>query len=384
MTRLNRSFLLIALAVFGLRFTFGMTSSVSTNFYKEEIGVVGQQMGYLSSSREFVGFLIVIVAALTVRFPVSKVAAGALIILGIGTGLYSQVHSFPALLSVGLVASLGFHSWTQLYYVLALSIARPGHEGRMLGRLNAIGSAGTLVAMLISLASVAIVGYRGLYLVAAGSSILAGLGMMFVEPNQNMVRQTGFVIRKRYWLYYLLNFLDGCRFETFSTFSIFALVDVYHIGVRTITTLLMIASVITWFSMPILGSWIDRWGERRVLSLAYSINLLVFLTFALSPNIWILMSMYLAYRVFAITQVGTSTYLKRIADPQDLSPSLAMGVTASHAPAMTIPIIGGFLWQSLGYQFSFLFGAFFVLLSIIAVQQVRTPRSATHEVALSG
>jgi hypothetical protein len=41
---------------------------------------------------------------------------------------------------------------------------------------------------------------------------------------------------------------------------------------------------------------------------------------------------------------------------------------------MAIPIIGGYLSQTLGYQFSFLFGAFFVALSILSMYWMQTRR----------
>jgi len=377
----TRSFLLIAFGVFALNFNQGVVFSVQTNFFRQELGIVGLQMGYFTATREFIGFMMVLVAAATVGFRVSRVAGAALLVCAVGYFSYSRVNSFPQLLVAALIGSLGFHTWFQVYYVLGLSLADEGYEGRVLGRLASIGSVGMLIAMVITLAIVGVVGMRNMFVLSASVVALGGIGLFFVPHNPRLVRQQGFVFKRRYWLYYVLQFLDGCRMEIFMTFALFVLVDVYGVSVQNITLLLIINGVLNWIAAPIFGGWIDHHGERVVLTVTYAAHLAVCLTFALVPNAVVVAAMYIMYRTFSMATVATNTYLKKIALPADVSPSLAMGVTMNHVAAIIVPITAGVLWQAFGYAISFFLAAAFVAMSLVATQLMRTPTLAAAAVS---
>ena len=47
-----------------------------------------------------------------------------------------------------------------------------------------------------------------------------------------------------------------------------------------------------------------------------------------------------------------------------------MGVSLAHLTAIVVPVIGAALWSRLGYQFPFLFGTVFVVLSLILTQRI--------------
>ena len=369
--KINRSFIIIAIAFFVFYFNQGINSSVSINFFEEELNMMGIQMGYYTASRETAGFLLVVFAALTARFPATRMAAFALFVTGLGYGAYGVVGSFEQLVPVAIVGSIGFHSFTQLYYLLALGLADEGYEGRVLGRLLTVGAAGSLVAMVLAYLVVVPLGYRNVFFICGLALFIGTAALLFVPSNPRMARQRGFVFRRRYWLFYVLNFLDGCRFEIFATFGIFALVDVYGVDVRTISLLLIANSIITWVAGPVVGAWIDRAGERQVLTWTYIGHVGVFLGFALVPNVYFLFAMYLGYRLMDVARMGLNTYVKKISAAEDLSSNLAMGVTMSHAAAIVVPIAGGVLWQTLGYQVSFIFGGLFVLFSVVFAQWIR-------------
>jgi predicted MFS family arabinose efflux permease len=370
----SRSFLLIAFGVFALSFNQGIDSSVSNNFFRQELGIGGAQMGYYTAARELVGFLMVAVAAITVSFSVSKVAGVALLLTAVGFSSYSQVNSFTQLLPVAMIGSLGFHTWMQVYVVLGLSLADEGYEGRILGKLSSIGSIGTLLSMAVTFVIVNIIGMRAMFLVSALFMVPAGIGLLSIPRNPRLVRQQGFVMKRRYGLYYLLNFLDGCRAQIAMTFALFTLVDVYHVGVQSITLLLIANAIVSWIAAPIFGSWIDRIGEKPILTLCYSISAPVFLAFAFIPNAVVLAVMYIFYQVFGLGMMARNTYLKKIADPADVAPSLAMGVSMMHVAAVIVPITGSLLWQAFGYQVVFLLGFAFIVLSMAATQFIQVPK----------
>ena len=49
-----------------------------------------------------------------------------------------------------------------------------------------------------------------------------------------------------------------------------------------------------------------------------------------------------------------STYLQKIADPEDLMPTLSMGVSVNHIAAVLVPLIGGYLWSRFAYPVNIL------------------------------
>ncbi len=82
----------------------------------------------------------------------------------------------------------------------------------------------------------------------------------------------------------------------------------------------------------------------------------------------------LGYQILFLFYVGTTTYLKKIARREDIAPTLAMGVSLAHLTAVIVPVIGAALWSRLGYQFPFLFGTVFVVISLILTQRIDPSR----------
>ena len=85
-----------------------------------------------------------------------------------------------------------------------------------------------------------------------------------------------------------------------------------------------------------------------MLTIGYSLHLLVFLGFALSRNVWLLYLTYLGYNFLFLFSIGTTTYLRKICRREDLAPSLAMGVSLAHLTAIVVPIVGATLWAAVG------------------------------------
>jgi MFS family permease len=125
---------------------------------------------------------------------------------------------------------------------------------------------------------------------------------------------------------------------------------------------------------PVIGRLVDRYGEKRMLTVSYSMHILVFLGFALSQNLWFLYLTYLGYNFMFLFSIGTTTYLRKICRREDLAPSLAMGVSLAHLTAVVVPIVGAALWARLGYQFPFLFGTVFIFISLWLTQKIDVAR----------
>jgi predicted MFS family arabinose efflux permease len=180
--------------------------------------------------------------------------------------------------------------------------------------------------------------------------------------------------RKEYGLYYWLTFLDGSRQQIYFAFAPFVLVEQFGVDALTLTVLLIVSALINWQAGTWVGKMVDRYGEKRSLTIGYCLHLTVFLGFALSQNIWLLYLTYLGYNFLFLFSIGTTTYLQKICRPEDLAPSLAMGVSLAHLTAIVVPVVGAALWQRLGYQFPFLFGTVFIFISLWLTQKIDIPK----------
>ncbi len=394
--QLRRGFVVLAITAFSVSLSMGLNQSISPNFFREEIGMDGSQNGYLVAFREMPGFLLAFVAALLLRLGVARATGLALLIMGIGYASFAFTYTFTAVIISAVVASVGFHSWLQMQYALGLSLARPGQEGRVLGRISSVGFAGRMLGMIgvlitllvssqLASSADAVQGpiFRVVFVVAGVAGIVAAVTILRFPVAESDASRAApkLTLRREYWLYYLLSFLDGCRMEIYFAFAPFVLVEQFGVSALAITSLLIIAGLINWRTAGWIGGLIDRHGERRMLTINYCGHFVVFLGFALAQNVWLLYVFYLGYNFLFTFSIGTTTYLRKIARKQDIAPSLAMGVSWAHVAAVAVPIFGAALWTQLGYQFPFLFGTAFVLLSIYYTQKIDVARQRIPEPA---
>ena len=159
-------------------------------------------------------------------------------------------------------------------------------------------------------------------------------------------------------------------------FGVYLLVRQYLVDVRTITGLLLVSSVLSMLLSQPVGRLIDRLGERKCLTISYCGHFGTFLGLALVPDGNFAIGLYVIYNVLMLFSMSTNTYLKRTADPEDVGPSLAMGMTTMHISAMIVPILGGMLWERFGFQVPFLVGCGFIVLSIVVSQMIPARRPA--------
>ena len=366
----SRAFIVLAVTVFSYQFANGINRSIQNNFFVEELHLQAGQMGFLTTAREIPGFLTALVAALAAGLAPPHLGSIALLVMGVGYGSYGLVTTFPGLVAVSMIGSLGFHTWMPINNALGLGLASRENAGQVLGRIQAIGFAGALLAMGLVILFISAVGYRIAFFVSGAAIVVGAVAILAYPRNLAKKPKERIVFRRQYWLYYALTFLDGCRGEVFLAFGVYLLVQQYGVGVETITALLLVSSVASMFLSAPIGRLIDRVGERRALTFSYGCHLIAFLGFALIQDATAAIVLYTMYNVILLFSMATNTYLKRTASPEDVGPSLAMGMTTMHVSAMVIPILGGMLWQSYGFQVPFLVGAGFIVISLAVTQLI--------------
>jgi predicted MFS family arabinose efflux permease len=365
-----RDLRLLWLAVFTFMFGFGIYSSVFFNFATEVIKIQPQQLGIVEAVRETPGFLCVLATALTMRIAEPLLGSMTLILVSLGMGAYAWVNGVPSLLVCSFVWSVGLHTWMPLQSSLVLDLAGDGAKGKRLGQTSGIGSLGAALGMALVMIVSHKLGYHAWFLIGSAFIAAGGLIMLAIRRDIGHGAKPRFLWKRKYSLYYGLTFLEGCRKQVFFTFAVYALTKVYDTSLRTVAMLMLINNVVNFFCAPRVGKLIDRIGERRILLTSYSALILVFIGYATIHHAHILYIMYCLDNLFYLSTNCLTTYLQKIAEPQDLMPTLSLGVTLNHTAAVTVPLIGGFLWESLGYPVTFFGGAVVVAISLMLATRV--------------
>ena len=372
----RRGLLFVGLAVAGVSFMLTLQLGLNSNFVAQEMDLTGLRQGLLETFRESCGILAFLVLAILAGLAEPFVAAAALLLMAVGLGAYAFVPDYLWLVLANLVWSQGFHVWVPLPNSMTLALAEPGRAGHRLGQVRAAGAAGAGAGLVVALVLVwAKVPIRPLYLVAGAAGLLAAAACLGI-PRRIKTPGPRLVFRRRYWLYYLLSFLEGWRKQIFVAFAGFLLVRIYGTPLRTILLLWMCIQVITYLASPFVGRLIDRLGERRILVFYFACLTMFFLGYAVIPNRYVLYGLYVADSAFFVLAMALTTYVNRIAPKSEHTPTLSMGVAVNHVGAVAMPLIGGLLWRYAGHQWAFLIGAGAAALSILAA--LRLPPHTPH------
>ena len=209
----NRSFALLAITVFSVGVFFGVQLTLFNNFVVERLSIEPLDLGWVEALREVPGFLNFIFVALMVRLSPPLAAAAALAVMGLGIMAYADVHSVSSLALYSVVWSLGFHCWLPMEQALSLSYSPAGNKGKWLGQLRSVGSIAWLLTIGVCMFLMQPLGYAGLYVLAGVAAIFGGTALLFASKRTSTMGgiEKSFVLERRYGLFYLLNFLQGCR-----------------------------------------------------------------------------------------------------------------------------------------------------------------------------
>lgn len=343
------------------------------NFCVNVAGLDGHHMGVIQSVREIPGFLALLVTYVIILIREHKLSALSIIILGAGVFMTGLLPSFGGLIFTTLVMSFGFHyyettnqSLTLQYFdrkTAPLVFAAQGRYGSMANIL--VGVTIFCIAPFFSFTTL-----YGLF----GCLILgAGIWALFQNPTRPALvpQKKALVLKKKYWLYYFLTFMAGARRQIFIAFAVFLLVKKFGFTVQDITLLFLINNGINFFLSPYIGRFIIRFGERKLLSVEYITLILIFIAYAFVDSKFLVGVLYVLDHIFFSFAMGIKTYFQKIANPEDIAASAAVGFTINHIAAVVLPVLGGLLWM-VDYKIPFLAGAGFSLVSLILVQFIRT------------
>lgn len=364
-------FLAFAAALVGV--TMALQMGLNANFLADDLELTGRQVGFLESYRESCGIIALGVLAVLAGLAEPLVGAAMLMLLAAGLSGYFFVRDYAWVIMMSMVWSQGLHVWMPLPNSMAMALAEPGREGHRLGQIRGAGAAGFAAGLLLALGLTMLsVKIRPMYLIAAGASVLAA-AMCLGIPRKIKTPGPRFVFKRKYGLFYVLNFLEGWRKQIFVAFAGYLLVHEYDTPLETILILYASVQAAGFVAFPIVGKIIDRIGERRILLFYYASLTLFFVGYATIRVPGILYAVFVVDNAFFVFGMSLQTYAGRIAPKSELTPTLSMGVATNHVAAVLMPLVGGILWKAFGYEWTFLIGAFAAAASV-AVVAVWVPR----------
>jgi len=396
-TPAGRGFIMLAVMSAAFGFAMNAQGGMVTNYFNDVLHLSGPQFGYIMAIREIGGFVLIFLTAMFYRVSLQALTAGALVVLGAGYALYSLAGSFWTVIPWVLVTSFGMHTVLQTQTALGMSLTTASRSGSVLGRLGAMGQAGTLagLVMVFLIFKYDWLSYRPTFVILGGVAFIAALAVIrFPHLQEGQLRKMApkrqpIVWSRHYHLYYWICLLDGARQQIFFSFGTWVLVNRFGLRVQDIVLVLLAVTFAGMFTAPRLGRAVDRYGERRILSVVNIAFIIALAGYAVADSVVMAGVFYCVYVVITpVAFIGGSTYLRKICAPQDLSASLAMGLTIAHATAIAVPVVTGFILNFVGYRIPFFIAcgvavvAFFVTLRLDPVGQRCPARIAADEVAL--
>ena len=352
--RWQRPEALLYLMAAAMPLSFATWSALLNNFVIEVAAFTGKEIGWLHTVREIPGLLAVVVIVILLAMREQILALLMLVLLGAATAVTGWFTSFNGLLVMTLLSSIGFHYFETVNQSLQLQWIDKARAPVVLGRIVAVGAGASLAAYaaIVALWDALSLDYNTVYLASGGVTIALALFAAWAFPQFQAphAQHRHMVLRRRYWLYYALQFMAGARRQIFVVFAGFMMVERFGMKVSEMTLLLLCNYLINMAVAPTMGRALGRYGERNVMGFEYIGLTLVFLAYGglywFGWGIVIAGGLYILDQLFFALSFSLKTYFQKIADPRDIAPTAAVAFTINHIAAVFLPAGLGYLWAT--------------------------------------
>ncbi|MGR3983691.1 MAG: MFS transporter [Gammaproteobacteria bacterium] len=340
-------FLLMLMAA-AVPLSFATWSALINNFAIEVAGFDGAQFGLLQSIREVPGFMAFAVIFVLLILREQTLAVVSLLLLGAGVALTGFFPGAAGLYCITALMSLGFHYYETMQNSLSLQWIEKPRTPLVLGKLIAVGSFASLLAFGLIYLCLTIfhIDYKNVYLAAGGLTCIIALVAWLAYPHfpAKHAQHKKLILRRRYWLYYMLTFLSGARRQIFVVFAGFMMVERFGFSAAMLTMLFLINCAINIYCAPLIGKLVARWGERRALLFEYAGLVVIFTSYAFVQHAGIAALLYIADHMFFALVIAMQSYFQKIADPADIASTAGVSFTINHIAAVALPVLLGALW----------------------------------------
>jgi MFS family permease len=390
----KRDFILFLMSSAVIGVSMSIDNAVFNNFLNDTFHVSVMQRTLLEIPREFPGFMVVFVSGLLLFLGDVRIAAIANIFAAVGMmGMGYLSGSYATMLSWLTIYSMGQHLYMPVSSNIGMNLSDSQNMGKRLGQINA---ANTAVFLLTSLSTAYIfkhikVNYKGAFVIGGAAYLISAVLIMMMTPHKEKKKSKKLIIRKEYTLFYILSIVYGARKQIFITFGPWVLIKVFEQGVTTFAMLGFIIAGTGIIFKPMLGHLIDKFGEKVILRGEAAVLIFICLGYGFSKRFmegigkaeWALIIVcgcFVVDQLLVAAGMARSTYLKKIAlSPEDVSPTLSMGISMDHVVSMIIPFTGAFIWNSIGYEFVFLGGACIALLNLFLTSKINIKQQSIDQ-----
>jgi hypothetical protein len=344
------------------------------NFAVDVAGLKGHHVGMIQSIREIPGFLALLVVFVIMYIREYRLSALSILILGLGVAITGFFPSYVGLILTTLIMSFGFHYYETTDMSLTLQYFDEAISPWVFGKQRSYAAASNIAVGILIYLLVFLLDFTKIYLFFGGLIIAAAIWGLIQDPSDMTIipQRKKMIIRKKYGLFYFLTFMAGARRQIFMAFAVLLMVQKFKYSVQEVTILFVFNNIINYYLSPLIGRSIIRFGERKVLSLEYLSLIFLFMAYAVTGSKLIVAFLYILDHIFFNFSIAIRTYFQKVGDPKDIAPSMAVGFTINHIAAVFLPALGGLLWM-IDYRIPFISGAIMSLVSLIAVQMIRTP-----------
>lgn len=376
----------LLLIAFAMPIAFMTWMALLNNFTIEAANFTGREIGILQSLREVPGFLAFTAVFLLVFIKEQRFAVLSLLVLGVGVFLTGFFPSALGLYATTVVMSIGFHYFETINQSLTLQWLDKDKAPEFMGKAMAVKAGAAMAAFggvwlcmdFFQLSYVYVYGLFG----GATLLIVAYMALRFPVFETKTIQNKHLVLRKRYWLFYLLTFLSGARRQIFVVFAGFLMVEKFGYSAGQIALLLLVNHTFNLFFAKKIGAWIGRVGERKALTVEYIGLIFVFAGYAIVQSPWLAAGLYIIDHLFFAMAIAIKTYFQKIADPSDMASSAGVSFTINHIAAVVLPVLLGLVWL-VAPSAVFYTGAALAGVSLMASQLIpRTPKPG-EEITLS-
>jgi len=239
----KRNLVFFLISQFCNNLNFSMWRAVYNNFLHEQFSVTKFQRGYLAAIRETPGLVTAFFTAGITFLAEPTIGGIYILITGLGTLAFVFAGGFPSLIFALVLMSGGMHLAMPIRSSISLQLGKEGSKAKWLGQIGSVAAAAGLVGTGLVALTANVFDYNGVFTMALVASVIAAIAILLVRlENKGEIQRNRFAVKRKYTLYYVLNFLDASRRHIFVTVAVYALVKNHGVSRQTIAILMFVNS----------------------------------------------------------------------------------------------------------------------------------------------
>ena len=382
---------MVIVALLGL--AMGLSDNIYSNYFRDAFNVNAFQRGLIEVPRETPGVIgVLILSGLAFLGNIRLgIIAQILTILGL-FAMAMLGPSFEVMLIFLFINSLGMHMFIPLYDGIGMSLAKKGETGKVLGRFNSMRVAFSMVAGLLvfwgfNSGFFSFTTHYIIPFIIAGFLLIVITGLLIyllsLTKDVEVKGKSKLIFRKNYLKFYVMAFLFGGRKQIMFVFGPWVLIELLDFGADYMALLMVAGAVIGIFILPLIGKLIDKFGTGKVLMAEAIGFLLIYLgygiiSFGVVGHLFtgfVVLGIAIGVNIFdrAVAHMGMvrSVYVRQIAvSDEDITPTLAVGMSLDHIVGISSALLGGFIWHNWGPWYVFIFSAVLAIGNLVVAYSI--------------